>query len=263
MVGMTEAQNVPAVALPGGSRMPMIGFGTWQAAGSEAYDATRFALEAGYRHIDTATMYRNQGEVGRALRDSGVPREEVFITTKLPAERVGREVATLDESLRQLGTDYLDLWLIHWPPGGPGVETWRAFIAAQQGGRVREIGVSNYDTALIDTLTEATGVTPAVNQIPWSPALHDPKVLAEARERRVAVEGYSPFKRSNLRDPVLVEVAQAHGVTPAQVVLRWHLQHEVIVIPKSVTPARITENLDVLGFTLTDEEMARVDGLSG
>lgn len=258
---MTEASNVPVVALPGGSRMPLIGFGTWQTTGSDTYDSVRVALDVGYRHIDTATMYRNQGEVGRALRDSGVPREDVFITTKLPAERAGREQPTIDESLRQLGIDQVDLWLIHWPPGGPGVKTWREFIAARESGKTREIGVSNYSTAQIDTLVRETGVTPSVNQIPWSPALHDPKVLNEMRERGVAVEGYSPFRRSNLNDRVLVQVAEAHGVTAAQVVLRWHLQHEIIVIPKSVTPDRIRSNFDVFGFELDAEEMSRIDAL--
>jgi diketogulonate reductase-like aldo/keto reductase len=259
---MTEATKVPAATLPGGLAMPMIGFGTWQATDSQGYEATRFALETGYRHIDTATMYGNQREVGRAVRDSGVPREDIFITTKLPPARAGREPATLDESLAELGTDHVDLWLIHWPPADrAGVATWREFIAARDAGRARAIGVSNYSTAQIDELIRETGVAPAVNQIPWSPALHDEKVLADSRERGVTVEGYSPFRRSDLRDPVLVEVAQAHGVTPAQVVLRWHIQHGVIVIPKSVTPERIAANLDIFGFSLTDQELARIDGL--
>ena len=258
---MTEASNVPVVPLPGGSRMPLLGFGTWQTTGSDTYESVRVALDVGYRHIDTATMYRNQGEVGRALRDSGVPREDVFITTKLPSERAGRESRTIDESLRQLGVDQVDLWLIHWPPGGPGVDTWREFIAARESGKTRDIGVSNYSTAQVDTLIRETGVTPSVNQIPWSPALHDPGTLAEMRERGVAVEGYSPFRRSNLKDPVLLAVAEAHGVTPAQVVLRWHVQHGVIVIPKSVTPERIKSNFDVFGFALSDEEMSRIDAL--
>jgi diketogulonate reductase-like aldo/keto reductase len=252
----------PTVSVGDGHAMPLLGFGTWQLPGKQAYEPVRVALETGYRHLDTATMYRNESEVGRALRDSGVPRAEVFVTTKLPAERAGRERETIEASLKALGIDQLDLWLVHWPPNGAArPRTWREFVAAREEGLTRAIGVSNYSIAQIDDLTEATGVTPAVNQIPYSPALHDAKLLAEHRERGVVLEGYSPFRRSDLREPVLAEVAAAHGVGPTQVILRWHLQREIVVIPKSATPERVRANFDVFGFELTDEEMSRIDAV--
>jgi diketogulonate reductase-like aldo/keto reductase len=251
----------PNVALAGGGSMPLLGFGTWQATGRKAYDAVKVALEVGYRHIDTATMYGNEGEVGRALRDSGVDPADVFMTTKLPPERAGRERRTIDASLAALGVDHLDLWLIHWPPRGRSVEVWREFIAARDAGLTRAIGVSNYSIAQLDELTKETGETPAVNQIKWGPALYDAALAEEHRARGVVLEGYSPFKTTNLRDAVLVGIASAHDVTPAQVVERWHIQHEFVVIPKSVTPDRIRANFDVFGFTLSDEEMRQIDGL--
>ena len=254
----------PSVSLPGGVRMPLVGFGTWQLKDDEGYHAVRAALDAGYRHIDTATMYANEAEVGRALRDSGLPREDVFITTKLPPERAGVERATLDASLTALDTDYVDLWLIHWPPrADAGLDTWREFLALRDAGLARAVGVSNYSTEQLDVLIEATGQAPAVNQIRWSPSLYDPQRLAENRSRGVALEGYSPFKSTDLDDPVLTAIAGAHGVTPAQVVLRWHIDHQVVVIPKSVTPERIQANFDVFGFSLSVEERGQIDGLSG
>ncbi len=260
---MTEAVAVPVTTLPGGVEMPMIGFGTWQLRGRAGRAAVTSALAAGYRHIDTATMYGNESEVGHALADSGLDRGAVFLTTKLPSSRVERERATIAASLRALGTDHVDLWLVHWPPAGRKLcQVWREFVAVRDDGRVRAIGVSNYSLAQIDRLTEATGVTPAVNQIPWSPARHDPALLAGHRERGVAVEGYSPLKGANLKDPVLTGIATAHDVTPAQVVLRWHLEHGITVIPKSSHPDRIAANIDVLRFTLTPDEVARIDGLS-
>jgi len=259
MAGMT---NSLTVALPGGVEMPMIGLGTWAVNGRRGYDAIRRALELGYRHIDTATMYRNEAEVGRAVRDSGLNRSEVFVTTKLPPERAGREQETLGASLRALGMDHVDLWLVHWPPGGARPRLWREFIAARKNGLARAIGVSNYSTAQIDELIDATGETPAVNQIPWSPWEHSAARLAELRARNVVLEGYSPFKRSDLRDPVLREVAAGHGVTPAQVVLRWHIEHGIVAIPKSTNPERLRSNLDIFGFTLSADEMARIDALS-
>jgi 2,5-diketo-D-gluconate reductase A len=258
-----DGMTIPSVPLGGPVDMPLLGFGTWQIRGDAAYAAVREALEAGYRHLDTATMYGNEAEVGRALRDSGVPRDDVFVTTKLPPERAGHERATLDASLAALGLDAVDLWLIHWPPRrGKSVPVWREFVAAQQEGRARAIGVSNYDVGDIDELIAATGRKPAVNQIRWGPRLYDAKLVAEHRERGVVVEGYSPFKTTNLHDPVLTSIATAHGVDPARVVLRWHVQHEIVVIPKSVTPERIAGNAQIDGFVLTDAEMAQIDGLS-
>jgi 2,5-diketo-D-gluconate reductase A len=262
-----RAMTMPTVSLPKAAdgsavALPLLGFGTWQLRGDAAYRAVRDALEAGYRHLDTATMYGNEAEVGRALRDSGVPREQVFLTTKLPAERAGEARATLDASRHALGVDAIDLWLIHWPPGqGRSVGVWREFLAAREAGLVRAAGVSNYDATGIDELTAATGERPAVNQIRFGPSLWDPAVIAEHRERGVVVEGYSPFKTTNLHDPVLTRIAAAHGVDPARVVLRWHLQHEIVVIPKSANPERIARNADLDGFTLTGDEMAAIDAM--
>ncbi|MDR7273707.1 aldo/keto reductase [Catenuloplanes atrovinosus] len=251
-----------SLPLPDGSTaaMPMIGFGTWRMRGQQAYEATRAALEVGYRHIDTATMYGNEAEVGRALRDSGVAREDVFITTKLLSEDAGREKRALADSLRNLGVQQVDLWLIHWPPGGMAApEVWRELISAQDTGFVRAIGVSNYSPEQIDELVRATGRAPVVDQIPWSPARHDAALLADLRSRNVVVEGYSPIKRTPMDSPVLAEIAGRHGRTPAQVVLRWHLQHDIVIIPKSAHADRIAENFDLFGFTLTDDEMRALD----
>lgn len=251
------------VTLNNGAEMPLIGFGTWQLHGQEAYEATRHALEIGYRHLDTATMYRNEAEVGQALRDSGVPREEVFITTKLPPERAGREQETIAASLKALGVHTVDLWLIHWPPGrGQSVRVWREFIAARDAGQTRAIGVSNFSTAQIDELAQATGETPAVNQIPWSPFDYSAATAAESRDRGVVLEGYSPLKGSDLRNPVLREIAERHGVTVAQVILRWHLEHKVVVIPRSSRKERIEANFDLDGFELGAEEVRQIDGLA-
>jgi len=259
---MTNADEDARVDLGQGVTMPMAGFGTWRLRGSRAYEAVRYALEVGYRHIDTATMYQNEAEVGRAVRDSGLGRREVFITTKLPPENAGRERATIEASLRALGTEYVDLWLVHWPPRRSSVPVWKQFLAIRDEGLARAVGVSNYDVAQIDELTRATGERPAVNQIPWSLPGYDPELLAAMREREVVVEGYSSLKNTNLRDPVLTQIAERHQVTPGQVVLRWHIQHGIPVIPKSAQPDRIASNFALFGFSLSDEEMSALDHLS-
>jgi diketogulonate reductase-like aldo/keto reductase len=259
-----DAPQLPdrTLTLTGGARIPLLGFGTWQIKGQDAVRATAVALEAGYRHLDTATVYGNEGEVGRALAESGVPRDDVFLTTKCPPNRAGRELDTLRQSLELLQTDHVDLWLIHWPAGGStDTDIWRAFVEAREAGLVREIGVSNFDVTLIDQITKATGAVPAVNQIEWSPLLFDAGTLAEHRARGVALEGYSALRGGTLEHPVIVEIAERLGRTPAQVIIRWHLQHDVIVIPKSVHPDRIRSNADVAGFSLTDEDMAALDAL--
>ena len=260
---MTEAAANPAVELPGGVSMPMTGFGTWQLRGRAGREALRNALEVGYRHIDTATMYGNEADVGHALAASGLARDEVFVTTKLPSGRAGRERATLAASLRALGTSYVDLWLVHWPPPGRTlIQVWCEFLALRDEGRARAIGVSNYTLAQIDRLIKATGQAPAVNQISWSPGRYDAALLAAHRERGVAVEGYSPLKRTNLASPVLTEIAAAHGATPAQIVLRWNLEHGVTVLVKSAHPERIVANIEALRLSLDPDEVARIDGLS-
>ena len=260
---MTSDHGQPAVALDPAGAMPLVGLGTWQMTGARCQAAVRAALDVGYRHIDTATMYGNEREVGRAVRDSGVPREQVFVTTKLPPGAAGRERRTLDNSLRALGMDHVDLWLVHWPPRGRAlVSTWRELLAERDRGLARAVGVSNYGLAQLDQLAGTTGQMPQVNQIPWAPALYDPVILEGHRRRSVVLEGYSPFKNTDLRHPVLVEIASRHGVTPAQVVVRWHVDHQVVVIPKSATPERIAANFDVFGFSLGEEELAGIDGLS-
>lgn len=249
------------VSLPSGARMPLLGFGTWQLTGDDAARATRAALDLGYRHLDTATIYRNEAEVGTALRDSGVPRGDVFVTTKVPPDRAGRERATLEESLRLLGIDHVDLWLIHWPPDSGSEAMWEALLAARKDGLARDVGVSNYDLDQLDALHKATGVMPAVNQIRWSPLLFDRDVLDRHRERGVVLEGYSALRGGTLDDPTIGAIAQRLGRTPAQVILRWHLQHGVVAIPKSSREDRIASNLD-LDFELAAEDMAALDALS-
>jgi 2,5-diketo-D-gluconate reductase A len=259
---MDSMTDIPTVDLGRGVTMPMVGFGTWQLGGRRGYEAIRYALDVGYRHIDTATMYRNEREVGQAIRDSGLDRGEVFVTTKLRPNDAGRARATLAESLRALETSYVDLWLIHWPPRRPAsVPLWREFLAVRDEGLCRGVGVSNYDITQIDELIAATGERPAVNQIPWSPSQYDPALLAAHAERHVAVEGYSSLKATRLRDPALTEIAARHQVTPAQVVLRWHLEHGITVIPKSANPDRIRSNFDLFTFSLPPAEVAQLDHL--
>ena len=251
-----------AVELGSGTTMPLLGLGTWQLRGRTAADAVRRALEVGYRHIDTATMYGNETQLGQAIAESGVPRAQLFVTTKLPQSHTGRERETLAESLAALGVDHVDLWLIHWPPGGRArPDVWERLLEAQAVGLAREVGVSNYSLEQIDELQRATGRLPAVNQIEWSPALFDRDVLEGHRRRNVQLEGYSPLNGTKLRDPRLVEIAEEHGVTPAQVVLRWHIEHRVVAIPRSSNPGRIAENVAIFDFHLTQSEIERLDQL--
>jgi 2,5-diketo-D-gluconate reductase A len=255
--------DVRTLPLPSGADIPLLGFGTWELRGQQAYDATREALRVGYRHVDTATAYRNEAEIGRAVRESGLDRSEVFVTTKLPPDRADRPRDVLEQSLAALGVDQVDLWLIHWPAGGAAdVDIWRELVGARDAGLARDIGVSNFEPADLQRVTEATGVTPAVNQVKWSPQIFDPDRLADSRSRGVLLEGYSPFRAGDLGDPALAEIAEAHGVTPAQVVLRWHVEHRVVVIPKSARPERIASNADIFGFSLTADEVARIDALA-
>jgi len=255
--------RIPALTLNLGGAIPVLGFGTWQMKGAQCYEAVRRALDVGYRHIDTATMYENEAEVGRAIADSGVGRDELFITTKLHPSHADRARQVIADSLRHLRTDHVDLWLIHWPPSGDlSVPTWQQLLETRNAGFATAVGVSNYSPEQVDELVHATGVAPAVNQIPWSPRQYDEARLAQARERGVVIEGYSPFRGSDLTDPVLNEIASTHGITTAQVILRWHVQRDTVVIPKSATPDRIASNFDIWDVTLDDDELARIDALA-
>ncbi|HET7736409.1 MAG TPA: aldo/keto reductase [Nocardioidaceae bacterium] len=260
---MSDAPRIPAGSLSiTNGQMPLLGFGTWKLKGEEAVRATSDALDIGYRHLDTATIYDNEAEVGRAL--SEVPREDVFVTTKCPPGKVGRELDTLRESLDNLRTEYVDLWLVHWPADHAGtLRMWETFVEAREAGLARDIGVSNFDADLIDAVTDASGVRPAVNQIEWSPLLFDSRTLAEHKRRGVVLEGYSALKGGTLDHPTIAEIAERLDRTPAQVIIRWHLQHDVVVIPKSSHPDRIRSNADVAGFELTPEDMAAIDALGG
>ncbi len=255
-----------SLELDGGYQIPAVGFGTWEVTGDAVYPALRTAIDVGYRHIDTAYGYENEAEIGRTLRDCGVDRESLFLTTKLPPWRVSFEQETLDGSLSKLGTDYLDLWLIHAPPPEEQIPAlWEFFIKAREQGKVRSIGVSNFSTAQIDALVTATGVMPAVNQIRWSPGLFDEQRLVDSHERNIRLEGFSAVRLTDLRDPTLVKIAENHGVTTAQVLLRWHLEHGVVCLPRSTKPSRIEENFDLWQFELTSNEVAVIDamGLAG
>ncbi len=260
----TSRPSVPhdSLALPSGRRMPLLGFGTWQIKGADATAAAGAALDAGYRHLDTATVYGNEGEVGAALRDSGVPREEVFVTTKCPGRDPSTARQTLEQSLELLGTDHVDLWLVHWPEDAVSqVDVWAAFVEAREAGLATDIGVSNFGLELVDEVSSASGVAPAVNQVEWSPLLFDAGALAGHRERGIVLEGYSALRGGTLEHPVICGIAERLGRSAAQVIVRWHLQHETVVIPKSAHPERIRANADVADFELTADDMAALDGL--
>jgi 2,5-diketo-D-gluconate reductase A len=257
------ASEPDRVEIAPGVLIPMIGFGTWDVRPPDSYGAVRAALDAGYRHIDTAYGYGNEGDIGKALQDSGIAREDVFLTTKIPSRRVGFEEETVANSLKLLQTGYVDLWLIHDPPeGGKSERLWEFLIAVRDHGSARTIGVSNYSTQQIDAVIKATGVTPAVNQIKWTPALFDRARLQENRDRGIQLEGFSAIRLTDLGDPDLVRIADAHGVTTAQVLLRWHIDHGVIALPRSIKPERIRANLDVWDFALTEPELAVIDAMS-
>ncbi len=249
------------IALPVG-RIPRVGLGTWQLRGAQARSAVVAALDVGYRHIDTATMYRNEAEIGAALVESGVDREDVFLTTKIPAENFSDARRVLTGSLSALGVDAVDLWLAHWPPSDIA-GAWQAMRELRDQGLARAIGVSNYSPAQIDALIAATGEAPAVNQIRWSPSDFDGARLEHSHGVGVVLEGYSAFKSGALTDPVVVQIARSLGRTPAQVVLRWHIEHDVVVIPKSSKRERLASNFDVFDFTLNADEVARIDALAG
>jgi diketogulonate reductase-like aldo/keto reductase len=251
-----------ARVLADGSEMPLLGLGVWQVEhGDETENSVRWALELGYRHIDTAQAYGNEESVGRALRDSGVPREEVFITTKFfPRSRSGNAAAEAEKSLERLGVDQVDLYLVHWPENGP-TWAWPGMQEARRSGYAKAIGISNFTIAEMDELLAEAEIKPVVNQVQFGPWKYRRELLDACEEREIVLESYSPLNTSDLGDQRVTEIAERHGKTPAQVVLRWVVQRDVPVIPKSVRRERIEENGQIFDFELSDEEMAALDSL--
>lgn len=271
--------TVPTLTLNSGRTMPQLGLGMWQASNEETEAAVTAALGSGYRLIDTAQVYANEEGVGRALAATTVPREELFITTKLWNADQGYDeaLAAFDASMERLGLETLDLYLIHWPLGDAErrLATWRALVALQEQGRVASIGVSNFYPSQIQELVDATGVVPALNQIELHP--HFPQWVARAfhNDLGIVTQSWSPLGGSTgglwekrgkpnslLTDPVIAEIAEAHGKSPAQVLIRWHLQNGLAVIPKSVDPERIAQNIDVMDFRLTGGDLERIAAIS-
>jgi 2,5-diketo-D-gluconate reductase A len=254
--------QVPDITLNTGALMPQLGFGVWQISSEEVVEPVRVAIEAGYRSIDTAAAYGNEEGVGKAIAQSGVPRADLFITTKLGNDRHGYDntLRAFDESVGKLGLDYVDLYLIHWPlPGKDSyIDTWKAFEKLHSEGRAKAIGVSNFHIPHLRRIIEEADVVPAVNQIELHPNLQQGDLRSFHREHDIVTEAWSPLGQGKglLEDTTLGSLADKYGKTPAQIVLRWHLQLGNVVIPKSVTPARVRENIDVFDFELADDDLA-------
>ncbi|MDJ0360305.1 aldo/keto reductase [Rhodococcus sp. H29-C3] len=266
MTFSSETSTVPTIVLNDGHAIPQLGFGVWQVPDDGAQAAVTEALEVGYRSIDTAKVYENETGTGKAVAESGIARDELFITTKLWNDDQGYDstLKAFDASMARLGLDYLDLYLIHWQQLGRNkyIETFKAFQKLKADGRIGSIGVSNFTIPTLERLIEEVGETPSVNQVEVHPHFVQTELRAFHTEKGIATEAWSPLGSGTvLDDPALAPIAEAHGVTPAQVVLRWHIQHGNVVIPKSVTPKRIASNFDVFGFTLTNEEVAQINAL--
>jgi 2,5-diketo-D-gluconate reductase A len=258
----------PLIELNDGVKIPQLGLGVFELSDEETRVSCQAALEAGYRHIDTAAIYRNEQAVGRAVAESGLPRSEVFITTKLWNDDQGFDSAlrAFDASLSRLGTDYVDLYLIHWPAPRQDryVESWRALVRLREEGRVRSIGVSNFQPAHLERVIEATGVVPSVNQVELHPDFAQPGLAAFNRGKGIVIESWSPLGRGGalLQDPTLERLAAKHGKTTPQVILRWHLQCGFVVIPRSRSPERIRQNIDVFDFALDAEDMQAIASMT-
>ncbi|WP_340374047.1 aldo/keto reductase [Streptomyces sp. SS7] len=253
--------DIPVHTLNDGTQLPALGLGTWPMDDAQAQEAVAGALGLGYRLVDTAANYRNESGVGRGVARSGVPREDIMVTTKLPGRHHGHEetLASFEESRRRLGLDRVDLYLIHWPLPRVGryVDSWRAMIELREEGLVRSIGVSNFTPEHIERLEKETGVLPSVNQIELHPLFPQEELRAFHAAKGIVTESWSPLGRGSalLQDPAVVQVAEALGVTPAQVVLRWHVQLGAVPVPKSADPGRQGANLDVFGFSLGPAQM--------
>ncbi|MDA4113638.1 MAG: aldo/keto reductase [Thaumarchaeota archaeon] len=252
--------------LNSGQEIPLLGLGVYQTpAGRVTQEAVKFALKVGYRHIDTASLYGNEEDVGRGVRDSGVPREQVFVTTKLWNSDHGYDSAlsACAKSLRRLGLGYIDLYLIHWPVTELRGETWRALVELQRRGSCRAIGVSNYTVRHLQELLDSSEVTPAVNQVEFNPFLCQEELLRFCNDKGIQLEAYSPLTRGHkLRHPTVLDVAKRYSRSPAQIMIRWSLQHGLVVIPKSARPERIKENSEVFDFEISSADMSRLDSLS-
>jgi diketogulonate reductase-like aldo/keto reductase len=266
-MSIDQTASIAQLNLNDGNSIPQLGFGVFQVPPEETRHAVTLALQAGYRLIDTAAAYGNEAEVGEAIADSGLSRDEVFLTTKLWNDDQGHDnaLSAFEHSLERLGTEYVDLYLIHWPAPSRGryVETWKALCEVKADGRARSIGVSNFTTSHLEEIIEATEVVPAVNQVELHPRLIQSELRSFHRQHDIITEAWSPLGRGGdlLEEPVLVKIAGRHERTPAQVVLRWHLQIGNVVIPKSVTPSRIEENFQLSDFSLSDEEVRAIEEL--
>ena len=260
--------DIPTYTLNDGSTLPALGFGTYPLKGEDGTAAIVSAIEAGYRLLDTAVNYKNEAEVGEALRRSGLSRDQVQVASKLPGRHHGYDdaIASVRGSLERLGLDHMDLHLIHWPNPGRGkyVEAWRALVQLQKDGLVRSIGVSNFTAEHLRTIIDDTGVTPSVNQIELHPRFPQEEMRRVHDELGIRTEAWSPMgkRRAPLDEDVVTSAAKEHGVSPGQVILRWHVQIGSLAIPKSSDPERQRQNLDVFGFELTDEQVAAISGLA-
>jgi diketogulonate reductase-like aldo/keto reductase len=251
--------------LHNGVQMPWLGLGVWKAKeGEEVEQAVKAALAHGYRHIDTAAVYGNEAGVGKALRESGVPREQVFVTTKVWNSDQGYDTTlrAFEESRKRLGLEYVDLYLVHWPVKGKYKETWKALEKLYKDGLVRAIGVSNFQVHHLEDVMADCEVVPMVNQVEYHPLLTQKELHAFCKQHKIQLEAWSPLMQGNLDVPLLADLARKYGKSPAQIVLRWDLQNEVVTIPKSVHEARIVENADLFDFELSAEDMQKIDGLN-
>lgn len=250
---------LPTITLDSGYKMPMIGLGTWQLTGDAALESVKYALGLGYRMIDTSGDYKNQSEIGKAVRENGVPREEIFLVTKVEENDDAYDKTCKD--LRELGFEYADLMLIHRPPKhGAGRELWEGLIRARDDELTRDIGISNYPIDEIEELIQATRVVPAVNQIEWSPFGYSHEMLDYCNRNEIIIQGYSPLTRNTrLDEEKLIDLATKYKKTPAQIMIRWAMQHRVVPIPKASTREHLKENIDVLDFAISSHDMERLD----